>query len=288
VIAQCGNEVTEAPAEECDDGGLADGDGCDASCLSETALESSEGLCITAINDQASRVAKAQGKENLSCLAAAAGGSESDANACLSADEKGKVARAHEKTVEADQRFCSPPPAFGYAGGDVAASAAQTERRSSLADLLGQDLSAAVLVKGMDGAGAACQRAIAKAADRLQTSFVASFSRCVKDRIGDGMIFAGENLEDCFEGVSADALVASSHVAMDLARLWQVRIKSCSGVDLSAAFPGRCAPSTDAAFDECIAAAAKCRMCLSFNRADALAYDCDLFDNGSPDASCIE
>ena len=285
-IAVCGNGVTEAPAEQCDDGGGIAGDGCDGACQGETAVGSGAGLCITTINDRMLRVAKAQGKENLACLSDVSGGSQSDANGCLIADEKGKVKRARDKTMDGDARFCSPPPDFGYAGGDVAAAAAETGRRRWLYDLFGDGLPSAIIAKASDADGAACQRAVAKGAGRLLTSYFASFSRCVKGRINDGLVFASGNLEWCFDGVAADSLDASSHIAMDVARLMQLRSKNCAGVDLSAAFPGRCSGRADTAFDSCIAVGAACRTCLLFDTADALGRDCDLLDNHAIDLSC--
>ncbi|HXC52364.1 MAG TPA: M12 family metallo-peptidase [Candidatus Limnocylindrales bacterium] len=286
-IPDCGNGVLEIPAEQCDDGGRLEGDGCDSACMNENALDSEAGLCVTTINDRTIGVAKAQGKENLTCLAGASAGTDSDADSCLVADAKGKVARAREKTVAADERFCLTPPEIGYAGALVAAAAAESERRSWLLDLLGDDVSAAALAKAADPVGAACQRAVAKAADRLMISYVTSFARCVKARIQDGAAFAAENLEACFDDVAADSLVMSSHIAMDATRLRQARIKSCAGMDLSAAFPGQCAAFTDTGFDACVASGAACRMCRLFDAADALARDCDLFDNAASDSSCV-
>ena len=287
IVPVCGNGTTEVPAEECDDGSTAAGDGCDSDCRSEIALGSEERLCILAINDRTGRLSKTQGKENLACVAAAAAGVETDVSACLEADEKGKVDRARAKLVEAETRFCAAPPPFGYAGGDVAADAAETERRAIVRDLFGDDSSVAIVAKGVDAVGATCQRSVTRAADRLMTSYSASFARCIKNRLGDGEAYAASSLEACFDVVSEDAATMSSHIGMDRTRLAQARIKTCSGVDLSLAFPGDCAKLTDEAFDACIIGHAACRTCRLFDAADALARDCDLFDNAAADSSCV-
>jgi hypothetical protein len=74
---------------------------------------------------------------------------------------------------------------------------------------------------------------------------------------------------------------------MDRSRLSQARLKSCSEVDLSAAFPGVCAAIAGDDFDACLIARAACRTCLLFDAADALAEDCDLFDDAAADSSCL-
>ncbi len=56
-------------------------------------------------------------------------------------------------------------------------------------------------------------------------------------------------------------------------------------MDLSDAFPG-CATDAAAALATCVDETVECRVCLALNRADDLARDCDLFDDGMLNASC--
>ncbi len=285
-VPNCGNGVTESPDEQCDDGGHVAGDGCDPDCQSEAPLDFVEAECVKTINDRAIRVAKAQGKEDLSCVAAAAAGTAPDVNACVLADAKGKVGKARVRLLAADTDVCDFPPPFGYAGAAAAADAGENERRAWLGDLLGADLSAAVLSKLSDPGGAACQKAVGKNADRLIAAYLASFFDCKKERIDAQTATAAGSLEDCFDVVAAQASVEGTRIATALSKIAQARVSSCQGVSLAAAFPGACSAEVDTAFDDCLAVHAACRTCLTFDAADDLSRDCDLFDNGAADSSC--
>lgn len=285
-IPDCGNGTVESPAEECDDGGIEPGDGCSADCLSELPLDEGEARCVLAINEGAVRVAKAQGKENLRCLAAAAAGTEGDLDACVEADTRGKVAKAREKLFSLDSALCQAPPSFGYGGVTAAADEGEGQRRALLLDLFGSDLDAATVSKAEDPVVASCQKALAKAADKLVAAQLTVFLKCKKGAIGAGTVAATENLEACLDEVAIQAAATSGRVAAAQAKVAGVRAKACAALALATAFPGTCAGETGPAFDECIGVRAACRMCRTFVAADALARDCDLFDNGAADGSC--
>ena len=58
------------------------------------------------INKDGAAVAKTQGKENIACLKGAGKGTVADAQACLTADAKGKVAKAKNKTSSDQTKSC--------------------------------------------------------------------------------------------------------------------------------------------------------------------------------------
>src|SRR5262249_19349349 len=154
------------------------------------------------------------------------------------------------------------------AGGAAAAAAAASERRKYINDVLGEDVSSAVIAKSADADGALCQRAIAKAADRLLAAYITSFTDCVNERIDAGTVFAPESLEACLDYVAGNASSAGSHIALDAARLAQAREKNCAATSLSAAFPGPCGSEAGTSFDACLAMRAACRSCLDVDAAD--------------------
>jgi peptidyl-Asp metalloendopeptidase len=285
-VAMCGNSIPESPAEDCDDGNAIHGDGCAPDCMFEVALGEAEADCVYAVNVRATRVSRAQAKENLACLLAAASGSQPDADACVTTDLRGKVAKARAKVVSIEASACTIAPDVGYTGSIVASDAAENERRAFLLDLFGSDLSTAVIAKADDAGGASCQKSLAKAADKLLASQLAAFLACKKDRLASGAVYATGNLEACFDVVAGQAIDGSSKLAMALEKLSSARLRKCSTVDLAAAFPGECGAWTGSTFDACVAASASCRACRLFNGADALARDCDLFDNAAADSSC--
>jgi cysteine-rich repeat protein len=286
VVPVCGNSVPELPAEDCDDGNAVVGDGCAPDCTFEMPLDDDESECVDAINDRATRVSRAQGKENLVCLSSAAGSSATDADTCLAADAKGKVAKARAKVVRVEESACLAPPAFGYTGSLVASDAAEDERRGYMLDLFGPDLSSAVILKATDAEGASCQKAVAKAADKLLATALAGFLACKKSLLATNAVYAAAGIEACYDHVSGLLADDGTKLAMTVGKLASARLKKCAGVDLAAAFPGECSATIGAAFDACVVASASCRTCRFFNLADGLSRDCDLFDNGAADSTC--
>jgi cysteine-rich repeat protein len=286
VVPICGNSIPETPAEDCDDGNDEAGDGCAADCSFEIPLDAGEAECVYAINHQATRVSKTQGKENLYCLAGAAAGSEPDADACLSADARTRIAKARAKVASVGEALCASPPDFGYTGAALASDAAADERRAFLLDLFGADLSTAAISKAADPDGAGCQKAIAKFADKLIATELASFVACKKSLLAAGSVFAAETIEGCLDEVASEVATSGTKAATAIERLAWTRLKKCAESDLAAAFPGKCAARIGSAFDDCIAEIATCRTCRFFDSADGLARDCDQLDNGAADSSC--
>jgi cysteine-rich repeat protein len=285
-IAVCGNTVTESPAEDCDDGNVVAGDGCSPDCRNEAPLEGTAADCVAKMNDRAIRVSKTQGKENLLCLSAAAAGKETDADACITADARQKVEKARAKLASTDAALCMTPPPFGYEGAAASGDAAENQRRAFVLDLFGTDLSTAVLTKSANAEGAACQKAIAKAADKVFATALAAFLSCKVDRIESRTATAAESLEGCYDDVASQAADEGSRLGMALDHLATARLKKCAATGLAAAFPGGCADASGEAFDACVTAIAACRTCRTFDLADGLTRDCDLFDNGAADSSC--
>jgi hypothetical protein len=64
--------------------------------------------------------------------------------------------------------------------------------------------------------------------------------------------------------------------------------KKCvsAGVDLAAAFPG-CNQADALDLAACLAAATRCGVCRTFRAANDLPRDCDAFDDGVSNASCL-
>ena len=60
----------------------------------------------------------------------------------------------------------------------------------------------------------------------------------------------------------------------------------CGGLDLAALFPG-CGTPDPGALSDCLDRLVECRVCRALNAADALSRDCDDFDDGLANASCL-
>jgi hypothetical protein len=74
-------------------------------------------------------------------------------------------------------------------------------------------------------------------------------------------------------------------IAKGVASLNATIVKACNGVG-AIAFPGACNALAQPALGVCLDTQVECRVCQAINEMDGLFVNCDLFDNGSADASC--
>jgi cysteine-rich repeat protein len=294
----CGNGVLQGAAGEvCDDGNTLSGDGCSADCGTvESPAPVAQQRCIQKLNERGAALVKAQHKQSLACLTAAAKGDTAalgvpaTAQDCLTNDPKGKIAKAQTKTLDGEASQCEPAdlPTFAYAGGAAVNTAGTAESVALMADLFGANLDLAVIAKALDAPGAKCQKSVTQATQALANRL---FKLSVKEK---KLLLAGK--EDGSLARSNDALEtqllvfleadAAGKIAQKEADLRSAARTKCGSVALDAAFPG-CAPSADAtALATCATNDARCRFCRSFNAFDGLAIDCDAFDDDAANASC--
>lgn len=242
--------------------------------------------CVNDLNKGGAAQAKLHGAANLACLRNAAKG-VAGAQACLGADASGKIAKSATKLAAKEGASCSAaPPAFGRSGAAAIQTAAESEGVALMADLFGADLDAAAIASATDAVGAKCQGDVAKrthaALDGLwkltlkQKKAVLLGAKVLKavDAEDLGSMLVGHLESDPKGGVSKLSAALGSAAA-----------KRCAGVDLAAAFPG-CAAADVPALASCATRAARCRFCRELAAYDALALDCDAFDDGEDDASC--
>ncbi len=245
---------------------------------------SSQRKCITAMNDAAAAVARAQLAVATKCLADAAKGklpAGQTAAQCVAADAKGKVAKAAAKTAEKDGKQCAATPSFGYTGATAVNVAALTGANGVVDDLFGADLDAAIIDAGADGGGAKCQAAIVKAATKVVAAMAAEFRACKKKGLTDESIVAAAGIDACLDAVGTDA---KGKVAKVLVKLPEKLAKPCVGTPQAVAVPGDCASAPD--LSGCLAMVARCRNCATFTAADDLARDCDQYDDAAANGSC--
>ncbi|RMF24114.1 MAG: lamin tail domain-containing protein [Deltaproteobacteria bacterium] len=256
----------------------------------------SQQKCMTALNKDLAKVAKTSGKDALKCLSDGAkerlGAMTIDD--CVAADRKGKIASATAKTAKDFGKLCvglasdgfERYPSFG-ATDDATVSTAGTDRpRDLLRDVLGSDLDAATIRLSADKDAAKCQQSLAKDVLRCLDTIGKEFSRCKKTGLADGAIRRTSELGACL-GADARGKIAKTcdPVVGRIRRDLDNRCVS-AGVDLLAAF-SPCGSSDAAAVAACIWAAADCRACRMYGEGDALDLDCDIFDDGVANGSCL-
>jgi pimeloyl-ACP methyl ester carboxylesterase len=250
--------------------------------------DSAQQQCINGLNKSGIKVASTQIKEGQRCLGAAAKGTEPDAQACLTGDAKGKVGKAEAGTIAAESK-CTTPPDFGTTTAAVVNTAAVSEQVGLVADLFGTNLTAAVLPKLSDPAGAKCQAAVQKGSGKLTATLLKSFLACKKNGLksteSSQQIDSAADLAACFDALLADA---AGKIGKEEAKLAGAVDKSCTqvGVALATAFPGRCTVGTTP-FLDCLEARVRCHTCLMLDAWDGLDRLCDAFDDGlANNASC--
>jgi len=241
--------------------------------------------CINGLNKAASKLAAAQGKVSVACLRDAAREKLVAASAqdCLVADEGGKVAKLKTKVSGIDEKKClDDEPAFGYAGASTVNAAAPDEQVAMVTTVFGDPLDDAIILSAVDGGGAKCQAAVARAYEKFVATRFKEFVACKKRGLKDGTITGASSLEVC---VIADP---KGKVQRARDKILATIAKRCDSTGLAAAFPGECqVEAGDAAeLSECIARRSDCHACHVLNEIDSIFHNCDLSDNGVIEGSC--
>jgi hypothetical protein len=245
--------------------------------LSNAGAQANPRSCITSLNHAGAKVAASAQKDAVNCaklvtrydLPPGVSGQQ-----CLSADLHGRVAKASAHASTVDTSRCTPPPSFGYAGGAAVAAAGRQLSLDLVADLFGSNFgNALVTVK--------CQRRLLDDATKLTAAQLDEFLSCKKAGLANGAISDGASLAGCLAAIDADP-----HGKIDIARQRLIADdgRYCAGFDHHQLFPSYCLFATD--FRACVEVRARCRVCEALNRTDALAMDCEAFDDGLANGSC--
>jgi hypothetical protein len=250
---------------------------------------SGQQACLNGVNKAGAAVVKTQGKEHLACLKGAGKGDVADAQACLTADTKGKVGKARSKTAAASAKSCSPPPSFGYTSVAIVNNSAQQADVDLVADVYGANLQTAVVPCASNKAGCACQQKISKSVEALAAVKLATFVACKKATLKNGATSINALL-DCVRNASTAGSIAADtkgKIAKALVGLNAAIVKSCDTPNVTTgAFPGKCTGLAGAPLGTCLDTQVECRVCQAINEMDNLFVNCDSFDNGVLDASC--
>lgn len=247
--------------------------------------------CLNGVNKNGAAVFKTQGKAHLGCLKGAGKGVlTGTAQACLTADAKGAVAKAQSKTTAAAAKSCGTPPSFGFTSAATVNSAAKQANLDLVGDIYGPNLDAAVLSCASSKAGCGCQQKISKDLEALAAAKLATFVGCKKSVLKAGASSAAA-LGDCVNNGGMAGSIAQDtkgKIGKVFSKLTDDIIKACDTPNVTAsAFPGACnGVGGGGALASCLDFQVECRVCQAINEMDALFVNCDLFDNGVADASC--
>jgi hypothetical protein len=250
--------------------------------------------CINALNKNLAKVAKAQGKDIQDCIKDYAKGKDLTPAAtieeCLTADRKGKVAKATGKTESDETKKCSgTPPDFGATDSTIVNATAIQKKLDLIHEVFGSDLDTVVLPEAeLTKDESKCQQAITKAVQKCQDAKFKEFNKCKKSGLKDESMqgFVGLQ-ENCLGTGAAGIPDAGGKIvkACETKILSTINKKCGTPVDTSTAFSG-CPPGDAAALAACLDQKVECQVCRALNQADVLSRDCDEFDDGVVNTSC--
>ncbi|HYB98761.1 MAG TPA: hypothetical protein VEC57_06455 [Candidatus Limnocylindrales bacterium] len=249
--------------------------------------------CIKAINNAARNVGEKQASLALACLTAAAKGTlTGSAHTCLVTDDGDKIADKMAKTEAAAASKCAEPPTIVPSDAQLANTGARVARRRGITDLLGPDLDAAVEPCAAEAAACKCQQAVAKAAEKMSSVTWKTFVDC-KKKVVEAGARRSEDIAGCVGdeatpgSIAADAKGKIERATAKMARSIE-RKCDAAGVTSEAFARGACGSLSGAALAACIERRVACRACQGINDVDALSVDCDAFDDGADNDSCLD
>jgi len=268
--------------------------------------------CLNEMNKRGAAVGVTQGSTNSCCIRNAARGLTSKlgtppqtqtAQACLTNDVRNKVARKVLKLEQRETSKClaapSQLPAFGFTSAAGVSAAATSAIIGLVEDLYGADLTAAVVSTDDHRDGARCQfegwRGVRRVHDTLWKQAVTAKKGGLR---GKGRLTGGdpsapvrdatELQEEILAVLAADP---RDRVQRAVDTLHDRALSRCTPAltqtTLAALFPGACAGAGDvSAWADCVEIKARCQFCTALNAFDALAIDCDVFDDATTNLSC--
>jgi hypothetical protein len=303
-ICADGSEVCQSSNLEClpDDGPITEicGNGLDDDCDGEVddadicgsaqSQNEAQQSCINELNKGLGKVAKAQGKELSTCLKNSAKGKlgVQTIEVCLTADNKGKVAKAKQKMITKAGSVCAGDPNapdypdFGATNPNTVHQAAIDGMVDMTHDIFGLDLDGGVVISATsDPTASRCQTDIVKQATKCWDTKLKEFNRCKKQGLRATLPFGrARDLEGCM-GADPKGKILKACVTKLGAKIGG----RCTGVDTAAAFPG-CNTGDLGELGVCVDRWVECRVCQALNEADGLDRDCDLFDDTLDNDSC--
>ena len=267
--------------------GDGDGDGC--------AVALHDRVCVGEVNKKAFAVVRAMNRDAAACLQNAAAqkmdklGTPATPLDCLTNDVKGRVARSVEKLQDREANVCwvGDLPDFGYAGSAMVANTA-VGQSTGLVDDVFSDLSLSALHMDTDKAGALCQKHAMKQGHKLYEYLLKQAHKrqdhAMRGKGGAPVLTADQLALATLGYLQTDA---KGKVARKAARLGTVLDRKCAAApNLATVFPG-CAPADTGELGACVERASRCRFCKAHAAMDALPADCDNFDDGATNGSCL-
>lgn len=265
--------------------------------------------CLNLLTKSGADVVKHQGKSNWKCVRNATRGKTDKlgdpgetltAQACLTNDVGGRVARKQQLTVDRNNTHCQggDTPGFAYIGPAAINSAATTASRAIVDAIFGANLDTAIVDDDVDSDGARCQQEALKGANRI----VDDMWRVARDGVSDGLkgvarragaapdlpAHSAPNLESEILTQTLDD--EQEKIQHEIDRLHDKLTLRCTGAltTIAQMFPGSCAGAASVtALADCVTNVARGHFYDSVAGIYAMTVDCDLTDDGVHNESCV-
>lgn len=247
--------------------------------------------CELAMGKAGQKLQTVQIKKHLACLKGASLGTLSGtADECITSSPNAKMLKVMEAFNKVDDSCPIPRPGFGYNSDDNASVSMFKYTNALMHDVFGADLDAGLVRCETDETACSCQQGVAKAVEKLVSLETKMFLSCHKNVLPTAT--SATEIGDCIDNPSNDKSLAADtkeKIGKQRDKIIDALTKGCSGVSLATAFGGDCASAPTAGdTGTCLAREASCRTCLIQRESNRLTdVDCDLFDDGSANASCV-
>ncbi len=260
---------------------------------------SSQQSCLNRSSGSARKVTTSAIKVAVDCLKRGAVShlpAGTTAEECLHADLKGLIGKARAKVDDYTTRYCTPPPDFGFIADSAAVSDYhESEAISLVPDCFGPDLDAALAGSLASDDKAACSAGVLQQSGKVADTMLKTYLACVKAGLKEETITSDAGLDACMDAIVTDA---RGRVAKAVSRVQAKLVSSSCPASPASLFseldgPGELCdrygltlPLDAASLTTCLRNRIRCRMCRTINGAAGLDRDCELFDDGSVDATC--
>ena len=231
--------------------------------------------CVGKMTKQVRTVAKTQNKEAANCLQNAAKGKVASAQDCIDNDASGKLGIQTAKTTAFAGALCESLPAYGFTGASELNTAATSEELALLADILGDDLDAAIVSGATQIRGTKCQKSIMKAWGKLSQTGIKLYEKCQKLGLKSATnpIESAADLAACVNELATDP---SGKFAKLASKIDKAVSSVCADQDFGAMFPGDCPGN---GFSDCVTERVLCRTCRMIGQFAGTEPDCDTIDD---------
>jgi hypothetical protein len=244
--------------------------------------------CINKINKDMIKVQAAQGKLNAGCVKDAVK-TGSNAETCLAADAKMKVATKRAKTVSDETKKCTglmPAPAFAFTGAANQNDAAEQAAKDLVHDVFGSPVDSGLFLCDTNPTECLCQRQTIDRVEKLSRAISKIFVKCKNQALAIGHdpfpvgAASASDVADCLtnasttNGLSVQA-DTKGKVADATTQLSDTITNFCTvGGEFDA---GVCTGLSGNPLVACLAQRVKCRSCLMLNDGDGLANNCSMW-----------